>query len=115
MNMPQMKTAVRGGLLLISAGAGAAAVNAYYRAKYPADPSPAVSRLLHNEVRRAQLHAIFGYFFCYLPEGTLGRNSALPSPDPLLMCRQKMLRLWMALTGSFQTASAATPSWRDRR
>ena len=66
MIMPGMKTAVRGSLLLISAGAGAAAVNAYYRAKYPADPSPAVSRLLHNEVRRAQnlcydpllLHAI---------------------------------------------------------
>ena len=48
--MSMMKTAVRGGLLLISAGAGAAAVSAYYQAKYPSDPSPAVSRLLHNEV-----------------------------------------------------------------
>ena len=63
MSMPGMKTAVRGGLLLISAGAGAAAVNAYYRAKYPADPSPAISRLLHNEVRRTQYSAAYGFTF----------------------------------------------------
>ena len=63
MKMPGMKTAVRGGLLLISAGAGAAAVNAYYRAKYPADPSPAVSRLLHNEVERAQTLCHFPLLF----------------------------------------------------
>ncbi|CAL5218513.1 g200 [Coccomyxa viridis] len=57
-----MKTAVRGGLLLISAGAGAAAVSAYYQAKYPTDPSPAVSRLLHNEVptRAHQLQHLAG-------------------------------------------------------
>ncbi len=53
--MSRVKTVVRGGLLLISAGAGAAAVSAYYSAKYPPDPSPAVSRLLHNEVKRATL------------------------------------------------------------
>ena len=67
MIMPGIKTAVRGGLLLISAGAGAAAVNAYYRAKYPADPSPAVSRLLHNEASRAHSRAPFRYILSYLP------------------------------------------------
>ena len=89
--MPGMKTAVRGSLLLISAGAGAAAVNAYYRAKYPADPSPAVSRLLHNEVRRAQnlcydpLTAS-----CYLPIGNYAKNiRPCQGADPLLLCRQK--------------------------
>ena len=84
--MPGMKTAVRGGLLLISAGAGAAAVNAYYRAKYPADPSPAVSRLLHNEVRRAQLMRLSATSSCYLPTGNFAKNIDIAGVQTLYSC-----------------------------
>ena len=111
-----MKTAVRGGLLLISAGAGAAAVNAYYRAKYPADPSPAISRLLHNEVRRAQSHAALRYSsISCLPGGNSNCESTVTTQDPVLICKQMMLRLWPVLTGSLQAASAAALGRRDGR